>query len=214
MVLKNIDVRREQGIIRPDMIDMLMKTKSGVTSFQEEKEMLTDGFATALESNIGKSKVNRNWTDQELISQCFVFFLAGLDTVTQFMVAATYELILNMDIQRKLTEEIDQTDKILNGKEISYEVLQKMRYMDMVVSEVLRIRSPGTFVDRVCTKDFDLKVDNRVIKIEKGAQLWIPLHCYHHDPVVFPDPTKFDPERFNEKNRDKINPAYYVPFGS
>lgn len=71
MVLKNMETRRTQGIIRPDMIDMLMKTKSGVTLNEEEKEKetLADGFATVLESNVGKSKVNRNWTDQELISQ-------------------------------------------------------------------------------------------------------------------------------------------------
>lgn len=69
MVLKNIETRRIQGIIRPDMIDMLMKTKSGVMSSHEEKETLSDGFATAIESSVGKSKVNRNWTDQELVSQ-------------------------------------------------------------------------------------------------------------------------------------------------
>lgn len=214
MVLENIEVRRTQGIMRPDMIDMLMKTKSGTVSYQEDKETLKDGFATVYESNVGKAKVNRNWTDQELISQCFVFFLAGLDTVTQVMVAATYELILNPDIQLKLTEEIDETDKSLNGKEISYEVLQNMKYMDMVVSEVLRVRGPATFNDRVCTKDFNLEVDGRIIRIEKGSQLWAPFHCYHHDPEIYPEPHKFNPERFNEENRSKINPAYFVPFGS
>lgn len=129
------------------------------------------------------------------------------------MVAATYLLILNPDIQQKLTEEVDETDKSLNGKYISYDVLQKMRYMDMFVSEVLRIRSPAVFIDRVCTKDFDLKVDNQVIRIDKGSQLWIPLHCYHQDPENYPEPSKFDPERFNEDNRGNINPTWYVPFG-
>lgn len=118
--------------------------------------------------------------------------------------------MLNPDIQQKLTEEIDETEKSLNGKYISYEVLQKMRYMDMVVSEVLRIGGPAIFIDRLCTKDFDLKVDNQVIHIDKGSQLWFPLHCYHQDPINYPEPSRFDPERFNEENRDKINPAYYV----
>lgn len=214
MVLQNIETRRREQINRPDMIDILMKTKSGELSYQNEKETLTDGFATASESNIKKSKINRNWTDQELVSQTFIFFLAGFDSITQAMAAATYELLLNPDVQQKLTEEIYETDKNLNGKQISYEVLQKMRYMDMVISEVLRIRGPGVFIDRVCTKDVDLLVDGRVIRINKGTQLWAPLHSYHNNPAFYPKPQKFDPERFNEENRGNINPAYYLPFGS
>ncbi|KAG4077025.1 hypothetical protein HA402_016012 [Bradysia odoriphaga] len=75
MLLKNIQTRRKEKIFRPDMIDLLMQAKSGELSHQEEKETLIDGFATAVESNLKKSKVNRNWTDDELVSQTFVFFL-------------------------------------------------------------------------------------------------------------------------------------------
>lgn len=215
MVLKNMEMRRKGNIIRPDMIDILMKAKRGDLLQQEEREKLTsiDGFATAVESNIRRSKVNRNWTDEELVSQSFVFFLAGFDTITQVMTAATYELLLNPDVQQKLTKEIHETVKSLDGKNVSYEVLQKMSYMDIVVSEVLRIRGPATFIDRLCTKTVDLVVDGQVIRIEKGTQLWAPLHAYHNDPSIYPEPEKFDPERFNEVNRSNINPACYVPFG-
>lgn len=215
MVLENIETRRKEGINRPDMIDILMKTKSGESfHHQKDKETLTDGFSTAFESNIKKSKTNRNWTDDELVSQTFVFFLAGFDTILQVMAAATYELLLSPNVQQKLIEEIDETVTNLNGKNITYEALQKMRYMDMVVSEVLRCRGPAPFLDRVCTKNVDLLVDGQVIRINKGTQLWAPVHSYHHNPAIYPEPQKFDPERFSEANRVNINPAYYIPFGS
>uniref|UniRef100_A0A182K775 Cytochrome P450 n=1 Tax=Anopheles christyi TaxID=43041 RepID=A0A182K775_9DIPT len=35
----------------------------------------------------------------------------------------------------------------------------------------------------------------------------------HHDPQYYPNPSKFDPERFSEENREKINPSTYLPFG-
>lgn len=213
MVLKNIETRRREKIFRPDMIDLLMKTKSGEFLHQEEKETLTDGFATAFESNVRKSKVNRNWTDDELVSQTFVFFLAGYDTTAQVMTSFLYQMILNPGVQQKLTEEIHETVKSLNGNKITYEILQKMHYMDMVTCEVLRISGPAIFIDRVCTKNADLLVDGRVIKIKKGTLLWAPLHAYHNDPLMYPEPKKFDPERFSEANRNKINPAFYVPFG-
>lgn len=43
--------------------------------------------------------------------------------------------------------------------------------------------------------------------------LTIPVHCFHHDPEYFPNPDKFDPERFNEENRKNIDPDTYMPFG-
>ncbi|KAG4078872.1 hypothetical protein HA402_007422 [Bradysia odoriphaga] len=174
MVLKNIQTRRKEKIFRPDMIDLLMKAKSGELSHQEEKETLIDGFATAVESNVNKSKVSRNWTDDELVSQTFVFFLAGYDTVTQVMTAFLYQMVLNPDIQQKLTEEIHETEKSLNGKDITYEILQKMRYMDMVTSEVLRIGGPAVFIDRLCTKNVDLLIDGRVIKFKKAHNYGLP----------------------------------------
>lgn len=213
MVLKNIETRRREKIFRPDMIDLLMRAKSGELSQQEEKETLSDGFSTAIESHVRKPKVNRNWKDDELVSQTFVFFLAGYDTINQVMTTFLYQMVLNPDIQRKLTAEIHETEKSLNGEDITYEVLQKMRYMDMVTSEVLRIGGPAVFIDRVCTKNIDLTVDGRIIKFNKGTQLWAPLHAYHNDPLIYSAPNKFDPERFNEVNRVRINPAYYVPFG-
>lgn len=49
-----------------------------------------------------------------------------------------YELMCNPDIQQKLYEEIRVTEKELEGKKISYEKLQGMKYLDQVVSETLR----------------------------------------------------------------------------
>lgn len=41
----------------------------------------------------------------------------------------------------------------------------------------------------------------------------IPTYVFHHDPHFFPEPEKFDPERFSEENKHKINPLAYMPFG-
>lgn len=41
----------------------------------------------------------------------------------------------------------------------------------------------------------------------------VPIYGYHRDPNYFPDPLKFDPERFNEENRGNIDPDTYLPFG-
>jgi cytochrome P450 family 6 len=52
------------------------------------------------------------------------------------------------------------------------------------------------------------------LKIEKGINVIMPVYGLHYDPDYFPDPYKFDPERFSDENKKNIKPYTYIPFGS
>jgi len=68
------------------------------------------------------------------------------------------------------------------------------------------------FIDRVCTKDY--KVPDSDLIIRKGTPLFVSLYNgLHYDPEYFPDPQKFDPERFSEEEKSKRHPFAYIPFG-
>ena len=67
--------------------------------------------------------------------------------------------------------------------------------------------------DRVCTRDYEFDYDGKKFTIEKGQICSIPILGLHRDPKYFPDPMKFDPERFSEENRKQIDPDTYMPFG-
>lgn len=43
---------------------------------------------------------------------------------------------------------------------------------------------------------------------------WIPVAAIHHDPQYYTNPKKFEPERFSDENKSKINPSAYLPFGT
>lgn len=49
--------------------------------------------------------------------------------------------------------------------------------------------------------------------VEKGRTFMIPVYGFQHDPRYFPDPEKFDPDRFNDENKNNILPGTYLPFG-
>ncbi|XP_055589826.1 probable cytochrome P450 9f2 [Uranotaenia lowii] len=215
MITDNMKQRAAHGIIRNDMIHMLMEVKKGSLKHQDEDTSTKDaGFATVEESTVGKASHTRVWNDNELIAQCFLFFLAGFDSISTAMSFLTYELCVNPDVQQKLYEEIVETDRSLSGKPLSYETLQKMAYMDMVVSEGLRKWPPAVIMDRYCTKDYMYDDDQGTrFLIEKGRTIWIPAIGIHRDPKYYPNPEKFDPERFSEENRSKINSGAYMPFG-
>ncbi|XP_055529175.1 probable cytochrome P450 9f2 isoform X2 [Wyeomyia smithii] len=215
MILDNMHQREVHGIVRNDMIQMMMQLRKGAAQQQnEDPEPKDAGFAAVDEIPVKKSAHNREWTENELIAQCFLFFLAGFESVSTCLAFVCYELLANLDVQQKLYEEILSTDKQLEGKPLTFEALQKMPYMDMVVSETLRMWPPAPVIDRFCVKDyvFDDNAGTRV-KIDKWQTLWFPIAALHRDPQYYPDPYKFNPERFSEENRDNINPAAYLPFG-
>ncbi|KAM3960574.1 cytochrome P450 9e2-like [Aphomia sociella] len=206
--------REEKNIVRPDMIHLLMQAKKGTLSHEKDTNTADAGFATVEESSVGKREINRVWSD--LTAQAILFFMAGFETVSSAMAFALYELTVNPDVQNKLVEEIREHNS-KNGGKFEFDSIQKMVYMDMVVSEVLRLWPPGLGLDRMCIKDYNLgKPNNTATKdyiIRKGEGVAIPVWSIHRDPNHFPDPLKFDPERFSEENKHKISPYTYIPFG-
>lgn len=174
------------------------------------------GFATIEESEIGKKEKGKiNISDEDITAQAFLFFLAGFDTISMQMSFMSHELAVNPEIQEQLRKEVDETLRKFDNV-LTYEALLGMKYMDMVVSETLRKWTTGIATDRICTKSFTIepKLPNeKPLFIEKGTPVVLPMYAIHRDPKYYPDPEKFDPERFNDENKRKINPYTYVPFG-
>jgi cytochrome P450 family 9 len=51
------------------------------------------------------------------------------------------------------------------------------------------------------------------MEVHPGDILFIPIIGLHRDAKHYPDPERFDPERFSDENKHKINPLTYLPFG-
>ncbi|XP_050460058.1 cytochrome P450 9e2-like isoform X3 [Cataglyphis hispanica] len=190
IVGETIKIRDEQGIVRPDMIHLLMQARD------------KDGPSV------------HKLTLDDIVSQAFIFFLAGFDTSSTLMSFVAHELAVNRDIQDRLREEVQQ--HVGENDEISYESLSKMIYMDMVINETLRKYPPAIFIDRFCNKSYELPPSQpgcKSLTVESGSIMMISVYGLHRDPKYFPDPDKFDPERFSEENKDNIVPYTYLPFG-
>lgn len=143
-----------------------------------------------------------------------LFFLAGLNAVSAAHCFMAHELAVNPDIQDKLYQEVHDVCNQLNGSKITYEVLQKMKYMDCVVSETLRRWTILATQDRFVSKPYVLEDKNgKKIQLNTGDGVFIPAGAIHMDPRYYPNPEIFDPERFNDENKHKIRPDTYLPFG-
>lgn len=79
------------------------------------------------------------------------------------------------------------------------------------VSETLRKYPIAFGLLRECTQTY--QVPDSDLVIEKGVKVIVPVYALHRDPKYFPEPERFDPERFSTENKQKIIQGTYLPFG-
>ncbi|KAJ8957039.1 hypothetical protein NQ314_006616 [Rhamnusium bicolor] len=146
---------------------------------------------------------------EKVVAQAIQFFAAGFETTSTTIAFTLYELCVQPQLQDKLRCEIINNIKENNG--ITYEALQNMKILEMCIMETLRKYPAVPFLDRRCNEDY--KIDGTDIVIEKGMSVFIPTLALHYDPQYFPEPDKYKPERFSDKNNYNVDGLYYLPFG-
>ncbi|KAJ0181465.1 hypothetical protein K1T71_003550 [Dendrolimus kikuchii] len=148
-------------------------------------------------------------SDEIIAAQAFFFFLAGIDTTANAMHFTLLELASNPNVLSKLHDEIDAVFRN-NKQELSYDDLDKMQYLDMVINEAMRKYPPIGAIQRKCTKGTVLSSKN--VKVEKDTIIVIPIYALHRDESLYPDPELFDPQRF-DPNEMKVQKYSFLGFG-
>ncbi|XP_032665497.1 uncharacterized protein LOC116841545 [Odontomachus brunneus] len=188
-VKSTIVARDTNNISRPDMIQLMMDMR-------------------------GKREADKELDIDEMTAQAFIFFFGGFETNSTAMSFIAHEIAVNPDVQAKLRQEIDSVLDKSNGK-VTYEAINRLEYLDAVINEVLRVYPPVGFVERICERNYELPPalpGEKSFTIKKGQLVWVPVISIHRDEKYYPDPEKFRPERFLDKNAYQ-NSACYLPFG-
>ncbi|XP_071040270.1 cytochrome P450 3A8 [Parasteatoda tepidariorum] len=210
-----IQERKRLGQNRNDFLQLLIDTANEVAKQEEGNEKdedLANNYGQEVASQkVYLNSVTKNLSMDELVAQCVLFFMAGYDTTASTLSFTTYFLALNPDVQEKARREIHQCLKETNG-ELTYDAIQNMKYLDNVISETLRHCPPASRLERKAETDYEL--GNTGITLKKGMMVTVPIYAMHKDPQNFPDPEKFDPDRFTAEERAKRNPYVYMPFGA
>ncbi|XP_077285887.1 putative cytochrome P450 6a14 [Arctopsyche grandis] len=199
-VEKTVKYREENNITRNDLLQLLIRLKNN--------ENIDDIIDTA------EAKENETLEFQltmlEMTAQAFGFFAAGFETSSTSLSFIFYQLANHVDVQFKMRQEIDEVLMKHAGK-LTYETLTDMTYMGQVIDETLRLNPPIPLLFRACTKEYVIPHTNVVI--DKGTMVIFPVMGIHHDPEIYPDPEKFDPERFSPKNKVSRHNYSFIPFG-
>lgn len=129
--------------------------------------------------------------NEGIIEETDTFTFEGHDTTSS---AITFTLLLlahHPEVQERILNEINET----NGQS-AIDDLNQLEYLDRVIKESLRIYPPVAFISRELSEDF---VHDGFTQ-PKGSGCNIHIYDIHRDPIAFPDPEKFDPDRFLPEN--------------
>uniref|UniRef100_A0A1B6H3K8 Cytochrome P450 n=1 Tax=Cuerna arida TaxID=1464854 RepID=A0A1B6H3K8_9HEMI len=202
LVQSTIKQREQSDVNRCDFLDIL-------TKLEKNQCLLRNGNSTYMEDLPNHIK-NKGLTIEQITSETFLFFTAGLEITSNTMLFCLYELACNKKIQEKLHQEVlivlSRHDNI-----ISYQALQDMTYLDQIINETMRRYPPFPFLTRVCTNKY--KIPGSTFEMDQGVSIVIPTYSIHHDPNYFPDPFKFDPDRFDAQHSKGRHSFVYLPFG-
>jgi len=194
-VWSTVQYREKNNVDRKDFLDSMMVLRKRVQEEGGAQNVVTiDG--------------------DDFVAQFYAFLLAGFETTSSTMTFALYELALHPAIQDRLRTEIVQVMEKCN-QVLTYEAMQDMPYLDMVISETLRKYPIVPFLDRACTRDwkFPDSSGHSNVTLPRGTATYIPVYGIHHDPQYYPDPERFDPERFTQEKVKERHQFAYLPFG-
>lgn len=166
-------------------------------------------FVSLMEIFMNLSEANTDFSEQDVIDETCTFMLAGQDSVGAATAFTLHFLAKHEDIQRKVYEEqvrIFENDTRL----VTTNDLNEMRYLEQCIKETMRL-CPS--VPIVCRKlNEDLRLGNYVLP--GGTNIFISPFITHRLEHLYPEPQKYDPDRFSAENCHKIHPYGYIPFSA
>jgi cytochrome P450 len=146
-------------------------------------------------------------SNQQVMDECTTLFGAGHETTAAALAWTWYFLCQNPDVYQKVQNEVDS---VMQGRTPTYADLPRLPYCLQVFKETMRLYPPAFAILREAL--YDIEIDG--YRVPKGHTVLVSPYTMHRRPEFYPEPEKFDPERFTSE-REKQLPRYaYVPFGA
>jgi cytochrome P450 len=145
-------------------------------------------------------------TDEQVRDEAMTIFLAGHETTSNALTWTWYLLSQHPEVETKLHEEIDA---VLGSRLPTTDDVPQLRYTEMVLAESMRLYPPAWAVGRLAVNDYE--VGGYVVPA--GSLVLLSQYVMHRDSRFYPDPSRFDPQRWTPLARESRPQYSYFPFG-
>jgi len=160
-----------------------------------------------LDLMLAASPANDRESRESLRDQVITIFLAGYETVANALSWTWYLLSQNSGAELRFHGEVDS---VLNARLPGAEDVPRLAYTEKVLAESLRLYPPAWAMGRYARHDFALGD----FYLPAGTTVLTSQFITHRDERFFPDPLRFDPDRFSADAKAKRAKFTYFPFGA
>jgi cyclooctatin synthase len=144
-------------------------------------------------------------TDAQAHDEIMTVLLAGTETSAGTLAWTLHVLSRDLDLQRAVQQE---AGAVLNGRTPTAADLSSLPLTRRVVSEVLRFYPPSWILGRRPIQDVQIAG----VPVAAGTQVLLNFYGLHHDPAAYPQPDRFDPDRWLDPAPEAVR-GHYLPFG-
>jgi cytochrome P450 len=142
----------------------------------------------------------------QLRDEVVTIMMAGTETTGMTLAWLFHELVLHPSIQDRLSVEIAD---VVGARRVSADDIPKLRYLDLVLRETARLHTPLLFMRRSIAP-----VQLGGIEISAGAEFAHSPYALHRDKRFYPEPERFQPDRWANDNLAALPKGAYIPFGN
>lgn len=144
-------------------------------------------------------------TDKQIRDEAMTLFLAGHETTANALSWALYLLARSPEARARVEAEVDRL-----GRVPSYGDLEQLPYTLAVLKETMRLYPPAYLLARRAVEDVVIGRH----RIKKNAIVLVNVLGIHRRPDLFPEPERFEPERFLDDAEKQLPRCGYMPFGA
>ena len=146
-------------------------------------------------------------TDAQLRDEVMTIFLAGHETTANALTWTWYLLSQHPEVESRLHAELDS---VLGGRVPTEADVVNLCYTRRVLAESMRRYPPAWVIGRRVLADYRI----REYTLPACSICMISQYVTHHDPRWYPDPFRFDPDRWTAEAQEQRPKFAYYPFGS
>jgi cytochrome P450 len=146
------------------------------------------------------------FSEGELVSAGLLPFFAGVDTVGQTNVFILYELLRHPELLERARAE---ADAIFEGWPVDPKALRDAQDLNGAVNEALRVHPVAFAMPRTAARDFTFEG----FRVDRGESVLVFTAACHFDPGYFPDPERFDIDRYRPPRDEHRRPDVFAPWG-
>jgi len=145
-------------------------------------------------------------TDVQVRDEAMTLFLAGHETTANALTWTWYLLSQHPEVEARMHEEIDRE---LGGKAPSFDDVPRLNYTERLFAESMRLYPPAWAIGRRAKAAFSL---GEYVAPAQSIVLMSP-YAMHRNPRYWPEPERFDPDRFLPEAVASRPKFAYFPFG-